>query len=413
MKIIDVKTILLTGPCTLDPYLSEARKLRSAAFIRIETDSGITGIGETYAGYFFPEIIPQIVEFFKPVLIGNDIKDIHSLWERMYHCGNFWCRVGLGATVLAGIEAALWDLKGKAMGVPVYKLLKEEWKNNFSEIKDHERIPCYATGGPSNYPIEKLVEKISFYTSLGFKGVKIGAGSFTKGKGFEIKDDPNDAADFEANKAEYIRRQFGNDLWLMIDAHMGNNSSGTWGLETATAVANALKPYHLTFLEEPLHYKRPDLYALLCKRTVTPIAGGECLTTVSEWQTFIKDDCFQIGQPDASFIAGMNQFIEVASLLAQRKRTIAPHAWGAGASQMQNIHGGFACPNTVMLEVAPAYGPLHSELIGDSLQIRGGYVLPPEKPGLGIELTEATINKYPFIPGTGEFNSVPGKILTT
>jgi galactonate dehydratase len=413
MKITDVKTILLTGPCTLDPYLSEARKSRSAAFIRIETDSGLTGIGETYAGYFFPEVIPQIVDFFKPVLIGNDIKDVHSLWERMYHCGNFWCRVGLGAIVLAGIEAALWDLKGKVMGVPVYKLLKKEWKNNFSESKDHERIPCYATGGPSNYPVEKLAEKISFYTSHGFKGIKIGAGSFTKGKGFEIKDDPNDAADLEAKKAEYVRRQFGNDLWLMIDAHMGNNSSGTWGLETATAVANALEPYHLTFLEEPLHYTRPDLYALLCKRTATPIAGGECLTTVSEWQTFIKDDCFGIGQPDASFIAGMNQFMEVASLLSQKKRNIAPHAWGAGASQMQNIHGGFACPNTVMLEVAPAYGPLHSELIGDSLQIRDGYVLPPEKPGLGIELREETIERYPFIPGTGEFNSVPGKILTT
>lgn len=413
MKITDVKTILLSGPCTLDPYLSEARKLRSAAFIRIETDSGLTGIGETYAGYFSPEVIPQIVDFFKPILIDNDAEDIRLLWERMYHCGNFWCRVGLGAIVLAGIEAALWDLKGKTMGVPVYKLLAEEWRNNFSEFKIHGHIPCYATGGPSNYPIEKLAEKISFYTSLGFKGVKIGAGSFTKGKGFEIKDDPNDAADFEAKKAEYIRRQFGNDLWLMIDAHMGNNSSGTWGLETATAVAKALEPYHLTFLEEPLHYTRPDLYALLCKRTATPIAGGECLTTVSEWQTFIKDDCFQIGQPDASFIAGMNQFMEVASLLAQRKRNIAPHAWGAGASQMQNIHGGFACPNTVMLEVAPAYGPLHSELIGDCLQIRDGYVLPPEKPGLGIELREETIEKYPFIPGTGEFNSVPGKILTT
>jgi galactonate dehydratase len=80
---------------------------------------------------------------------------------------------------------------------------------------------------------------------------------------------------------------------------------------------------------------------------------------------------------------------------------------------MQNIHGGFACPNTVIMEVAPAFGPLHSELIGDSLQIKNGYVLPPEKPGLGVELTEKTINKYPFVPGTGEFNSVPGKILTT
>ena len=120
-----------------------------------------------------------------------------------------------------------------------------------------------------------------------------------------------------------------------------------------------------------------------------------------------------IGQPDASFTSGLDQFMEVASLLAKKGRSVATHAWGAGASLMQNIHCGFACPNTTMLEIAPAYGPLHSEVIGDSLQIRNGYVLPPETSGLGIELTENTIRKFPFIPGTGEFNSVPGKILTT
>ena len=85
MKITYVKTILLTGPCTNDPYLSEARKLRSAAFIIIETDSGLTGIGETYAGYFFPEGVPAIVDFFKPILMGNGIEDIPELWRRMYH----------------------------------------------------------------------------------------------------------------------------------------------------------------------------------------------------------------------------------------------------------------------------------------------------------------------------------------
>lgn len=420
MKITDVKTILLTGPCTNDPYLSEARKFRSAAFIQIETDSGLTGVGETYAGYFFPEGVPTIVDFFKPILVGNGVEDIPELWRRMYHCGNFWCRVGLGTIVLAGIEAALWDLKGKALGKPVYKLLGEAWKKGFTKTQDgkylyseHSKLPCYATGGPSNFPITKLASKIDFYCSLGFRGVKLGAGAYYKDKGSDISNDPAKAADFEASKAAYIRQRFGSDLWLAFDAHMGNHSKLTWGLETATAVAKALEPFNLIFFEEPLHYTRPDEYAELVKRTTTPIAGGECLTSVSEWQTFINNDCFHIGQPDASFTAGLDQFMQVASLLSAHGRSVAPHAWGAGASQMQNIHCGFACPNTTILEVAPAYGPLHSELIGDSLQIKDGYVLPPEKPGLGIELTDDIINRFPFVPGTGEFNSVPGKILTT
>lgn len=416
MKITDVKTILLTGPCTNDPFLSEARKLRSAAFILIETDAGLTAIGETYAGYFIPEAVSEIVNFFKPVLIGNNVDDIPELWRRMYYCGNFWCRVGLGATVLAGIEAALWDLKGKILNLPVYKMLSDNWQqklldSNSNEYKAHPKLPCYATGGPSNYPLDKLAQKVEFYASLGFRGVKLGAGGYWKDKGFKIFDDPGAAADFEANKAEYIRNAFGNDLWLMLDAHMGNSPDTTWGLETAISVAKALEPYNLSFLEEPLDYTRPDLYSELCQNTKTIIAGGECLTTVSEWQTYIDQDSFKIGQPDASFTSGLDQFIQVAAMLAAKGRNIATHAWGAGGSLMQNIHCGFTCPNTKILEIPPAYGPLHSEVIGDSLHLENGYVLPPEKPGLGISLTEDTIRKFPFIPGSGEFNSVPGKIL--
>lgn len=413
MKIKEVSTILLTGPCTLDPYLSEARKLRSVALIKIETEEGLTGIGETYGGYFIPESIPTIVDFFKPILIGAEATDIKTLWQRMYHCGNFWCRVGLGAIALTGIEAALWDLKGKAEGLPVFRLLQQQYGNNFKEVKQHEKISCYATGGPSNYPLDKLAEKIEYYCSLGFKGVKVGAGAYYKDRGSEISNKPEVAAAFEVEKLRFIRERFGKDLQIMLDAHMGNHAAATWNLATALAVAKAVEPEDLFFLEEPLHYTRPDWYAELCAGTTTRIAGGECLTSVSEWQAFIDKDCFHIGQPDAAFVSGLGPFMEIAARLEQKNSTIAPHAWGAGAAQMQNVHAGFACSNTVILEVAPAYGPLHSELIGDSLQMQDGHLLPPEKPGLGIELTEATINRFPFIPGTGEFNSVPGKILST
>ena len=196
-----------------------------------------------------------------------------------------------------------------------------------------------------------------------------------------------------------------------MDAHMGNSFGATWQYDTALAVAKAVEPYDLFFLEEPLHYTQPEAYARLCSNTTTKIAGGECLTSVSEWQIFIEKDSFHIGQPDASFTSGINAFMEVAVGLSQKLRNIATHAWGAGASLMQNIHAGFACPNTCMLEVAPAYGPLHSELIVDTPRLKGGYMLPPEMPGWGIELREETIQKFPFIPGSGEFNSVPGKIL--
>jgi L-alanine-DL-glutamate epimerase-like enolase superfamily enzyme len=402
MQITDVQTHLLTGPCTLDPFLSKARRVRSAAFIELHTDCGVVGLGETYAGYFCPEIVPVVVEFFKPILIGQGVDDIPGLWQRMYHCGNFWCRVGLGVTVLNGIEAALWDLRGKLEGKPVCQLLGG---------CRHERLPAYATGGPSNYPLDELARKIEFYTSLGFRGVKLGAGQHTLERGFEISLEPGAAADFEARKLEFIRRRFGRELCVMLDGHMGNSPGATWNVKTATAVAKALEPFDLFFLEEPLHYTDPWGYAQLCRDTTTPIAGGECLTAAYEWQVFVERDAFDIGQPDASFTGGLGTFLDVARMLDVRNLKVATHAWGAGGCLMQNIHAGFAAPNTVMLEVAPAFGPLHRDIIGDSFILRDGCIDPPSQPGLGITLTEETKRKFPFVPGSGEFNSVPGKIL--
>lgn len=402
MRITDVKTVLLTGPCTLDPFLSEARRVRSAAFIEIHTDVGVTGLGETYAGYFCPEIVPEIVEFFKPILVGQNVDDIPLLWQRMYQCGNFWCRVGLGVVVLNGVEAALWDLKGKLEKKPVHELLGG---------CRHDRLPAYATGGPSNYPYPALARKIEFYMSLGFNGVKLGAGAHTPERGFEIPFEPAAAADFEARKMEFVRQRFGKDLRLMFDAHMGNSPGATWDVKTAIAVANAMEPYDLFFLEEPLHYTDPWGYAELCAATNVPIAGGECLTAAYEWRVFVERDAFDIGQPDASFTGGLGEFMKVSRMLEDRGRKVATHAWGAGGSFMQNLHCGFAAANTVILEVAPAYGPLHSEVIGDSFVMKDGFVLPPQKPGLGIELTEATKRRFPFVRGSGEYNSVPGKVL--
>ena len=402
MKITAVETILLTGPCTNDPFLSKARKWRSASFVKISTDSGLTGWGETYAGYFFPEIVPGIVDFFAPVLLEKEVESIHRLWGEMYHCGNFWCRNGLGAAVLSGIEAALWDLKGKEWGLPVYELLGG---------RKHESLACYATGGPSNYPKETLGEKLDYYLSLGFKGVKIGAGAHVEGGGWKMPEGTRETAEFEAEKMDFVRQRVGKEVRVMLDGHMSNSPHRTWAVNDAKAVMRALEPYDLFFFEEPLHYNDPAGYAELCGTSPVPIAGGECLTVLSEWQPYIEKDAFDIAQPDASFLGGLGEFMRVASAFGSRGRSIATHAWGAGGSLLQNIHCAFAAENTVILEVPPAFGPLHGEIMGESFRMEKGMVYPPEKPGLGMELTEEVIQRFPFVPGSGEFNSVPGKVM--
>lgn len=389
----------MTGPATFDPFKGNIH--RSVSLIEIHTDAKIIGLGETYAGYFCPDLIPSIVEFFKPILVGQTADDVDELFNRMYHCGNFWCRVGLGLSVLNGIEAALWDLKGKVENKPVYELLGGT---------KHESLPTYASGGPSNYPLDALVSKIELYVEHGFNRIKIGAGGYD-GKTFEISNDPNEAADFEASKLDFLRNRFGRDFNLMMDAHM-SNSPITWNLKTAQSVMKAVAPFGLSFFEEPLHYNDRQGYTELCKNTEVPIAGGECLTGTWEWDIFIEQDCFDIGQPDASFTGGMRQCQRIAESLAKRNRQIATHSWGAGASLLQNIHLAFACPNTSVVEMDPILGPLHTEMMRDSFRFKNGRVLPPQTPGLGITLTEEMKRRFPFVPGSGEFNNVPGKTNT-
>jgi galactonate dehydratase len=405
MKITDVRTVLLTGPYSADPYIMEARPRRSAAFIEIHTDGKLIGLGETYAGYFFPEVVPEIVAFFKPILVGKNVDRIAELWNHMYLCGNYWCRVGLGPAVLNGIDAALWDLKGKLLGLPVCELL--------GGCK-HERLPCYASGGPSNYPRDHLASKLDFYRGLGFKAIKLGAGWYTKESGFHLPTSPAEAADFEADKLTFVRKHVGKDLKIALDGHMGNTEAHqqAWTTGTARAVLRACEPFDLLFFEEPLPYTDPWGYAELCRATHVPVAGGECLTAAYEWRVFAEQDAFDIGQPDGAFTGGLGEFLRVAAMLESRGRKIATHSAGAGGALMQNIHCAFACANTLVCEILPALGPLHTEIAGDSFVFTDGMVLPPQAPGLGIVLTDAIKQRYPFVLGSGEFNSVPGKILT-
>ncbi|MSU23266.1 MAG: mandelate racemase/muconate lactonizing enzyme family protein [Opitutus sp.] len=413
MKITRVRTLLCTAP-QKDIFM-KSRERRSAALIRIETDTELTGLGETYAGYFVPEVVPSIVEFYEPILIGQSPLEVDVLSRRMFTAGKFWARVGLGSVVLGGIEAALLDLKGKALGVPVYELLGG---------RCHETLPCYATGGVSPFEWGELEGKVAQYLSLGFNSVKLGAGRYKPGGPFLWSRTPQEARDVEVSKIEFLVKRFGASFQLNLDAHMDNltEADHIWNLPTAQFVLQALEGYPIGFFEEALPYTDMRAYGELRASTSLPVAGGESLSSLEEWRDWLAHDPFSLAQLDASWMGGIMNFIKIARLCELKGVSVATHAWSATPGVAANLHAAFACRNAAILEFA-AYNPnkpelnthlqapLLTELWVEPPVLEKGRLRLADTPGLGVRLPDGFLEKYPFQPGSGEFNSVQGKVL--
>jgi galactonate dehydratase len=320
----------------------------------------------------------------------------------MYRCANFWARTGVGVNVLAGIETALWDLRGKMDKVPVHRLLGGCL---------YDKLLGYATGSASNYPWSDLLGKLELYCAAGFTAAKFGAGWYNgkTGESFTGRT-PQSWVDMERDKLETIRRHFGNDFTVCLDGHMSNVDEGkvAWDVGIAKAVLQAMEPYDLFFYEEPLPYSDLDGYAELCRSTSLPVAGGEALFIRDEFRQFAENDAFDVAQIDAAYV-GIGPFMDIAQMFVQQNKRIATHAWASGVGVMANLHAAFATRNVAILELPPLAGPLHTEIYADGYYFKDGYVLPPEAPGLGVRLTDQLKEKYPFIRGSGEWNAVPGK----
>lgn len=400
-RITGVRTIRLTGPCTNDPWLAHFRPERSVALIEVSTDVGVTGLGETYAGYFFAEAVTPIVDFHADILTGSEPIDephdwsVETLVDRMRTCSGFWSRVGLGAAVIAGIEGALWDLKGKLCEQPVWQLLAEPGASV------PESLPTYATGGPSPWPVDKFLAKLDFYAELGFTAAKVSTGYLDSSDGQEVRHDP---VQTEVDKYDLVTERFGDRFTLLLDGHMGHRvGPNRWDEKTATDVLTALAAYEPVFFEEPLSYHDVDSYARLAAGPVR-VAGGEQLTSVAEFEPYARTKAFNLVQPDAAWL-GISGYRTVAAKFPAS----APHSWGAGVAVMQNLHAAFAASNTSIVEMIPAPGRLHTELWGDSISMDGSRIRRPDAPGLGVRLAPELADEFAFVPGSGEFANVHGK----
>ena len=398
MKITRLETHLLTADWTgTDPYWDGGTH-KSTALVRVITDDGLTGIGESLLGYFLPEAVPTFVDYFAPLLIGEDPRDTEALWERMYKSSFYWGRKGAGLAVLSAIDLALWDIKAQAADVPLYRLLGGLAR---------DRILVYASGGGSMPTLDKTVQKVQTYAGLGYCAAKIAIASGTH----RTYDDrmgntygrvpTSQLADLAGEKFRVLREAMGPEFELMTQ------SAGMvpFSLREAVRMAEAIAPYGLLFYEEPMVYENLSGFVNLRNVTRVAIAGGESLSGLNEFESLLAAGAVDIVQPDVTYCGGITAALRIIAVARAHHARVAFHLGGSfGPGFAASLHLSLATKDAVILERVPATAQVQADLCAWPLELVDGRFAAPPVNGLGVELTDEHLRRYRFVPGTGERN---------
>lgn len=374
MKIKSVEPILLSAPYGT-PQDTELKRFyplgkRSAAFVQIETDDGLTGLGETYAGVFVPELVVQLANMIGEKLIGLDPFNVGPLQAMMTRLTSYWGYTGFAKNVISAIEIALWDLKGKALNVPVYELL------GGAKVDD---IEVYASGGLGK-SLDDLATELKAYVSQGFTAIK-------------IRD-----RDLEVSPVERSRQSIGDKVKLIVDSNQSFIPRPA-NYNEALRYAHRISEYNVLFLEEPLGVDNFTGYRRLVKNSPLPISGGETLNSAALFRHHIQERAFDIVQPDATVIGGIGECLEVLNDARNNSLEGVCHAYGAAPCQAANVQAAFAA-GCSLFEWATPPNPLRDDLLVEPWRIVEGRLQKPNVAGLGVQLTPEIREKYAYIPGT-------------
>lgn len=352
---------------------------RSALLIQIDTDEGIAGWGE--AGVPGSEPVATIISrLLTPLLIGQDPFDREVLWERMYARMRDYGQKGLPIEAISGVDIALWDLMGKALGLPVHKLLGGAMR---------DRIVAYATGlyyKETQNLTQELIQEAQHYVKEGFSAIKMKIGGSSP------------AEDLENVRA--VREAIGPHILLMVDANHAYNPM------TAIQVGRELERYQISWLEEPVIPEDIAGYLEVKEALDIPIAGGECEYTRYGFRELICRRAVDILQPDTCRVGGLSEAKKIAALASAWGIPCFPHVWGTPVALAAALHLLASLPETPscrnplpfhqvpVLEFDRTPHPIREELAVQPILPEGGWVSVPTAPGLGVEVREEILEKY-------------------
>ena len=368
MKITDVQTIRLRAAIPADGQVfsrSGVRSTRSTTLVRVDTDEGISGIGSASGNGELIEVI--VAKVIKPLLVGMDPTEIDAIWGRVYVRGGhkeFGTR-GIGVVALSGVDMALWDILGKARGMPLYQLLGG---------KCRDKVPVYAT---ALYPEEpsKVARRARGFAEQGFHGVKIKVG-------FDL--------DQDIRIVRAVREELGKDFIVMTDANQG------YSIDVALKASDAFADCGAYWLEEPLFVEDIEGHAMLREKGRTPIAVGENLHMNYAFENFIMRGAVDFIQPDVARAGGITEIRKITALAARHKVPVSFHTWGDGVALAASVHLSAALKDCIVMELDYTYNPLREELLREPFKVQNGFLIPPERPGLGIELNPNALERFAF-----------------
>jgi 2-dehydro-3-deoxyphosphogalactonate aldolase len=380
MRIAGLKTFVVGNP---PPHFGG----RYFIFLKLVTDDGIEGVGEVYGATFGPHTMARMVEdVFARHVVGADPFRIEALWRNIYGRG-YSLRPDISLLgVLSGIEMACWDLVGKAVGRPVYELLGG---------RVHERLRSYSYlyaedgDGVNVYDDPELAaERAAEYVELGFTAVKFDpAGRYTT---FDPRQPSLEVLERSERYVRTVREAVGSRCDLLFGTHGQFTASG------AIRLAKRLEPYDPLWFEEPTPPELPEQMARVARSTSIPIATGERLTTKYEFARVLETGAASILQMNLGRVGGLLEAKKIAGMAETHYAQIAPHLYCGPVVGAANVQLAACSPNFLILEGIKDWGGFHAEILKKPIVWEDGYVIPPDAPGLGVELDETVAERHPY-----------------
>jgi D-galactarolactone cycloisomerase len=342
---------------------------RETTVVAVRTDQGLTGWGEAY-GPSAPSAA-ALRDFLGPQVVGRDPRDTETLWHFLFARSLDYGQKGTMVAAISALDIAFWDLKARAAGVPVYRLL------GGAEV---DSIPCYATGFyfAAGDLEEKFAAEAERYLADGFAAVKMKVGL---------------GVDRDAQLVGHVRRVIGGRTRLMIDANHAYTAP------EAIALGRRVEQYDIGWFEEPVSPLDLRSYLEVKRRIRIPIAGGEAEYTRFGFEPLLRHRAVDYAQPDLCACGGLSEGMKIATLASIYGVHVTPHAWGSAVGLAAALHFYAALPGPTsrvppaekLLEYDRTENPFRTAIVTEPIRFQRGRLFVPQGPGLGIEVVEAAL----------------------